>query len=477
MTFKKVLSELNPSVVLIEETKFKNVGKLKLQNYITFELVRQSRDGGGGLALGCAKELQPAWVREGDDQVEALSVDIFVKSMKIRCCVAYGCQETDLKERKDAFWNYLDIDVVEADNSESGFVLHFDGNLWAGEEIVPGDPRPQNRNGKLFQNFLERHPHLTVVNALPECEGLITRTRVCNGVIQKSVLDFFVVCHRVLPFIRRMVIDEHKEHILTNYKKARKGEKAVDSDHYTEYMDVDLKLLSEKPERIELFNFKDKKAQVNFQTLTSETKEFTECFVNESPLKSQIEKWRKVLNKYCKEAFPKIRIRKKHIKPLKNTISKLIDERNSIITKPKEQQNEKKIELLNKAIADEEAEENRKVIVENFQQFSENPENIKMQEMWKLMKRIWPKEAPTKPTAKRNKRGKIVSSPNEIKQVLAKEYKDRLRSRPARPDLIAMKKRKRIIFKMKIKLAESRKSKPWTMIDLENALSNLKNNK
>ena len=285
--------------------------------------------------MGCANELQPAWVREGDDQVEALSVDIFVKSMKIRCCVAYGCQETDLKERKDAFWNYLDIDVVEADNSESGFVLHFDGNLWAGEEIVPGDPRPQNRNGKLFQNFLERHPHLTVVNALPECEGLITRTRVCNGVIQKSVLDFFVVCHRVLPFIRRMVIDEHKE----------------------------------------------------------------------------------------------------------------------------------------------EAEENRKVIIENFQQLSENPENIKMQEMWKLMKRIWPIEAPTKPTAKRNKRGKIVSSSNEIKQVLAKEYKDRLRSRPARPDLVAMKKRKRIIFKMKIKLAESRKSKPWTMIELENALSNLKNNK
>ena len=142
MTFKKVLSELNPSVFLIEETKFKDIGKLKLQNYITFELVRQSRDGGGGLALGCAKELQPAWVREGDDQVEALSVDIFVKSMKIRCCVAYGCQETDLKERKDAFWNYLDIDVVEADNSESGFVLHFAGNLWAGEEIVPGDPRP-----------------------------------------------------------------------------------------------------------------------------------------------------------------------------------------------------------------------------------------------------------------------------------------------------------------------------------------------
>ena len=110
--------------------------------------------------------------------------------------------------------------------------------------------------------------------------------------------------------------------------------------------------------------------------MTSETEEFTKCFVNESPLKLQIEKWRKVLNKYCKEAFSKIRIRKKQNKPLKITISKLIDERNRLITKLDEQQNEVKIELLNKAIADEEAEENRKDIVENFHELGENPENI-----------------------------------------------------------------------------------------------------
>ena len=96
-TFKKVISELRPSVFFLEETKYKDAGKFKLDNYEIFELVRESRDGGGGLALGCLKELRPAWVREGDDQVEALSVDIYVKSMKIRCCVAYGCQE---KKRK-----------------------------------------------------------------------------------------------------------------------------------------------------------------------------------------------------------------------------------------------------------------------------------------------------------------------------------------------------------------------------------------
>ena len=98
-TFKKILHELKPSVFFIEETKYKDEGKIKLENYVIFELVRKSRNGGGGLALGCEKNLHPVWVREGNDEVEALSVVISVKEMKIRCCVAYGPQETDLLER------------------------------------------------------------------------------------------------------------------------------------------------------------------------------------------------------------------------------------------------------------------------------------------------------------------------------------------------------------------------------------------
>ena len=79
-TFRKILSELQPSVFFVEETKYKDIGKLKVENYIIFEMVRKNRDG-GGLALGCVKELKPVWVREGGDDVEALSIDIFVKSI------------------------------------------------------------------------------------------------------------------------------------------------------------------------------------------------------------------------------------------------------------------------------------------------------------------------------------------------------------------------------------------------------------
>ena len=45
-TFKKILNELKPSVFFIEETKYKDAGKIKLENYVIYELVRKSRNGG-----------------------------------------------------------------------------------------------------------------------------------------------------------------------------------------------------------------------------------------------------------------------------------------------------------------------------------------------------------------------------------------------------------------------------------------------
>ena len=169
LSFKCVMQELSPSVFMIQETKLKSQGKIKIENYIVFELLRTQQKGGGGLAMGVRKELNPILIREGNDEVEALSVEIEVTNMKIRCCVGYGCQESDVIERKTRFWDYLDQDVYQAGQRGHGFILHFDGNLWAGETIIPGDKRGQNRNGKLFSDFLQRNKNLTVVNSSPLC--------------------------------------------------------------------------------------------------------------------------------------------------------------------------------------------------------------------------------------------------------------------------------------------------------------------
>ena len=475
LTLKKVIAELKPSVFFVEETKFKDEGKIKLEKYIIFEFVRKSRDGGGGLALGCVKQLKPSWVREGDENVEALSVEIFVQSMKVRCCAAYGCQESELLEKKLAFWNYLDEEVAQASASGAGLVIHFDGNLWAGKNIKPDDPRPQNKNGKLFEGFLSRNHHLTVVNSLSLCEGLITRSRLKDGKLEKSVLDFFVVCSRVLPFVKRMVIDEGKKYILTNYEQVKKGGKASDTDHATEILDVDLNIIKEKPERRELFNFKNIDAQKLFQISTSETDEFSKCFTNMLPVHKQVERWRNVLQSHFKKSFTKIRITNKNfVKPINQSISKLIDQRNSLIQK---NENICQVQVFDRRISEMEAEEKRNLIIKHFKSFSEDSENINLHQVWKTLKNLWPKCGQNLPSAKRNFRGKIVSGPTELKKLLAQEYKERLRCRPRRPDFLEILAKRKSIFKMKLKLAENNKSSPWLMSHLERALKDLKKDK
>ena len=105
------------------------------------------------------------------------------------------------------------------------------------------------------------------MNSLSICEGLITRKRSKNTILEESILDFFVVCNNILPFVEKMVIDERKEYILTNYQSAKKNCKAVDSDHMTIYMDLNIKYDKIKPERQEIYNLKESKGQQKFKNV------------------------------------------------------------------------------------------------------------------------------------------------------------------------------------------------------------------
>ena len=250
--------------------------------------------------------------------------------------------------------------------------------------------------------------------------------------------------------------------------------KACDSDHATEILDIDLNILNEKPVRRELYNFKDKVAQEDFKSATSETKDFTVCFLNDVPLIDQVEDWRKVLNLYCRKSFKKIRIKTKSTQPLKPKLSRLIDLRNSLSLKDK---SSNEIDDLNKVISEIEAEENRRIIMDNFKSYSEDPETVNITQMWKTVKKLWPKNAATLPTAKKNHKGHVITGHRELKVLFAKEYKERLRNRPIKEDFLESDKRQKIIFDMKLKLAQSKKSPDWTYEDLTKALDDLKRNK
>ena len=132
---------------------------------------------GGGLAIGALHEINPVFMRQGDDDTECLSIEIVVGNRQIRCVAGYGPQLGDSIERKESFWRFLDEETKSAQESDVGIIIQMDSNAWAGPDIIPSDPNKQNANGKLMEKFLKENPALIVVNSLKCCERSITRQR------------------------------------------------------------------------------------------------------------------------------------------------------------------------------------------------------------------------------------------------------------------------------------------------------------
>ena len=156
----------------------KSVGKVKFQGsneYKIFESIRKSK-GGGGLATGISKHLEPVYIREGDDFTELLVTQIKIRDFYVRLINAYGPQECDSLERKEQFWGRIAAEIRDAEDNNCGIFIEMDSNAHLG--LIENDPCDRNHNGTLFAKFLGEHPSLHLLNNDPKCEGLITRKRI-----------------------------------------------------------------------------------------------------------------------------------------------------------------------------------------------------------------------------------------------------------------------------------------------------------
>ena len=201
---------------------------------------------------------ESTFINEGDDDTEVMSVLVVVGNIPIRIIVGYGVQENASKEKKDKFWDFIEKEVVQAELEDQGLIIQMDGNLHAGEGLVKDDPNPQNQNGRLFVQFLQRNPSLTVVNALSICKGLITRQRILESRTEKAVLDFFLVNDKLSPFLKSMIVDEKREFPLSNFSQIKKNKRVTETDHNGLILELEITFSAKKAERQEMFNMKKK---------------------------------------------------------------------------------------------------------------------------------------------------------------------------------------------------------------------------
>ena len=81
--------------------------------------------------------------------------------------------------------------------------------------------------------------------------------------------------------------------------------------------------------------------------------------------------------------------------------------------------------------------------------------------MWKLKKKHCPKKKCALPVAKLNHKGKMISSPSDLRNLLIKEYKERLRTRPCNPKMKGMENIRNKVIKKKPKVARMNNTKPF----------------
>ena len=358
-----------------------------------------------------------------------------------------------------------------------------DGNLKAGPEIIPGDPHPINVNGKMFKEFLLNNSHLTVVNSLDLCSGLITRRRQTIHRLEEAVavLDVFVVCDKVLSCVKKMVVDEEKEFVLTNYNKVKGEIITKDSDHNTLVLYLDIPYSTIKPKRVEFFNLKNGEGQERFKSLTSNCEKLSKCFENSDNFSKQSTKFEKVLKSCIQQSFTKIRITN-NIKKTSDT--NLIDERFKLKQRIKLAEDddtrealEKSLEEVEKQLANTVCKANFEKVVENLSLLGNDQQSFSSEGMWKAKKKVFPKHNKPLPVAKEDENGRLISCPEELKNLYLKTYIHRLRHRPIRPELSQLGVWKMELFHKRIELVKLKKVKPWDIKSLRVVLKSLKKNK
>ena len=260
------------------------------------------------MAIGVDKEIESTLVREGDDTIEAIVVQVFIEKLGIKIIVGYGPQENATKEKKEKFWEFIEGEASKAELEDHGLIIQMDGNLHAGPELVKNDPNKQNGNGKLFKQFLERNPNLFVANNLNICQGILTRQHDLENRTEITILDFFLMNDKLWQFLSKLIIDEERNFCLSNFSQFKQNKKVVETDHNLMIADFDISVPKRNAERIEVFNLKNKVCQELFTKETNENTKLMECLENELPFSIQSKNWLKEFNSILYKCFRKVRV-------------------------------------------------------------------------------------------------------------------------------------------------------------------------
>ena len=144
-SFEHLIATFKPGVFFVQESKTSRKNKVKLNEYVIFEHIR-NKSGGGGLLTAIHKNLKPVSI--GDDDEVVLTVQVTIMEQKVRFINGYGPQENSNEEVKANFFNKLDEQVKSAQMAGTFICIELDANNKLGQQLFQGTQN--HNNGKLF---------------------------------------------------------------------------------------------------------------------------------------------------------------------------------------------------------------------------------------------------------------------------------------------------------------------------------------
>ena len=478
-----VINEFKPSVVTLQETKVKNKGSIKVKGYQIFEKTRNGK-GGGGLLTAVDEDLEPVLVSTGQDDVEILTVETKLGNSKIRVINGYGPQEDEEKQITLNFWLEIEKEVLAARDNGCMILIEMDANAKVGNEVIANDPHEQTNNGKILLDIVNRHD-LVIVNALELCKGVITRERVFEKKVEKSAIDYVVICRELYDFLTSMIIDEERLHVLTNSARNRTTLRRTTSDHNILYCNFSI-CFNRQPRRLrrEFFNFKCEEGKIKFLEETTSSKGLSKCFSESDNFSSNCDNFFKSLNRCFHKCFTKIRIRTGKNKSLgdeeiqdklnlKLEIKRFLKNNTSKIGKAIA---EAKLDEVEHFLDEQCGKKNAETVKNHVSKMETMEGNFCQLGMWKIKRKLCP-QIPDPPMAKLDENGSLVTAPNLLKDLYLRTYVNRLSHRKMKPEYNDIYCLKMELWSSRLKLLKNTKTPSWKMEHLDTVLKSLKTNK
>ena len=154
----------NVAIFTIQESHFMKKGKLKIDNFETFEAIRKKQK--GGTIIGINKALSPMLINDYSEEFELVIVEIKLHNKQIRIMSGYGPQETWCEADRMPFFVALEEEIIKAGLLGISVLVEMDSNSKLGNSFIPLDPHQQSANGKVLAGIIQR-------NDLVVAKGLI----------------------------------------------------------------------------------------------------------------------------------------------------------------------------------------------------------------------------------------------------------------------------------------------------------------